>query len=292
MSKNILIVDDEKLLTETLAEFFQLKGQQVFCALEGDKALEIIRNRPLDIVLLDIKLPGVDGLKILEILRKDYTSTKVIVMTAYDVEYKKRVDTLKPDAFFIKPIFIEEIQEKVKELLEQETQPESAVPLSTQASGQEEKTLKQISPQAIPKARILIVGAQVSGVEIVKGYLLQKEFAQAEYEAEVLITADIYHLSRISHFRPDVILYDIAFMGLFSEFASKLINLSNPPKEIILFGEPQYKYEEVDSLIGRGMKFIPLEFEPNYAVFTQDTLLKIKDTLREVCFKHNLCKGE
>ena len=96
MPNNILIVDDQVELTKILGEYFRVKkGYNVLTATDGKVALNVIREQTPELVLLDMKLPSVNGLEILKILRKDYPGTKVIVMTAYDTEFKKEIDATK-----------------------------------------------------------------------------------------------------------------------------------------------------------------------------------------------------
>lgn len=84
MSKGkILIVDDQFGIRILLNEIFQKEGYSTFQAANGNQALEIVKNEVPDLVILDMKIPGMDGLEILKRLKKINESIKVIIMTAY-----------------------------------------------------------------------------------------------------------------------------------------------------------------------------------------------------------------
>ena len=72
------------------------------------------------------------------------------------------------------------------------------------------------------------------------------------------------------------------------------MDLPNPPKEIILFGDPATKWEDADSLIKRGLLFIPTPLDPQYKLPHKDILDKLAESLKRACIKHGLyrIKGE
>lgn len=101
----------------------------------------------------------------------------------------------------------------------------------------------------------------------------------------------------MAEFKPDIVLYDILQIGDFSEVASKLLNLSNPPKEIVLFGDPKFKWEDADLLVKKGMNYIPTplsspgELSKKYQVFelpAKEAVDKLVYVIKETCFKHGL----
>lgn len=89
--KDILIIDDEIDMCEALRDFLTDKGHKVSLCTEGEKALGIAKKLFSDIILLDIKMPGLDGLEILGKLKKWDNKVKVIIITAYgDVDTAKK----------------------------------------------------------------------------------------------------------------------------------------------------------------------------------------------------------
>ncbi len=120
MSKGkILIVDDEKLVRWSLQEDFQKEGYQVDVAEDGREALARIEKEQYDLILLDIRLPDISGIEVLQKVRQRVPHLTVVMMTAYgDIE--TAVKAMKAGAFdFItKPFNLGEIRMRVERSLE------------------------------------------------------------------------------------------------------------------------------------------------------------------------------
>ncbi|EGL82891.1 response regulator receiver protein [Caldalkalibacillus thermarum TA2.A1] len=114
----ILIVDDQYGIRMLLSEVFQSEGYLTFEAANGQQALEITRKERPNLVLLDMKIPGMNGLDILKHL-KEYDSTiQVIMMTAYgELDMIKEAMQLGALTHFAKPFDIDELRKKVGEYL-------------------------------------------------------------------------------------------------------------------------------------------------------------------------------
>ena len=82
MSSKILVVDDEPDFCEALGDFLEAKGCSVLEAHDGDQALAVYRQERPDVVLLDIRMPGKDGLETLRELRAFDPEARVIMITA------------------------------------------------------------------------------------------------------------------------------------------------------------------------------------------------------------------
>ncbi|MGI6393723.1 MAG: response regulator [bacterium] len=78
----ILIVDDDRELLSTLKRYLELQGIKVSGATSGEEAAEILDKESFDLVLLDIILPGINGIEILKNIKEKNPDQKVIVMTA------------------------------------------------------------------------------------------------------------------------------------------------------------------------------------------------------------------
>lgn len=112
MGKNtrILIVDDDPGMTETLADIFIEMGFGVTVAGDGYRAIEIINEQAYDFVLIDIKMPGIDGVETLEEIKRASPSTKVILMTAYALEERTQKALAEGAlSIFFKPLDIDRI---------------------------------------------------------------------------------------------------------------------------------------------------------------------------------------
>jgi two-component system, response regulator, stage 0 sporulation protein F len=82
--KKVLIVDDQNGIRILLAELLKLDGYVALTASCGVDALELIEQHTFDLVILDVKMPGMDGIEILARIRKAGLSVPAIMMTAYD----------------------------------------------------------------------------------------------------------------------------------------------------------------------------------------------------------------
>lgn len=119
MKPSILIVDDDEVMVETLRNVLRKKGYELFCAASGNEALELLRKELVDLVLLDMRLPDVDGLEVLSKIKELDTEILVIMMTAYsDVE--SAVSAMKAGAYHYinKPFELEELRLLIEKGLE------------------------------------------------------------------------------------------------------------------------------------------------------------------------------
>lgn len=116
--KKILIIDDQLGIRLLLTELFKKEGYETAQAANGAEALEYLQKERPDLVLLDMKIPGMDGLEILRRIREIDTSLKVIMMTAYGeldmIQEAKGLGALK---HFTKPFDINEIRAEVRDIL-------------------------------------------------------------------------------------------------------------------------------------------------------------------------------
>ncbi|MGM7682050.1 response regulator [Cytobacillus sp. Hm23] len=120
MGHKILIVDDQYGIRILLNEVFQKEGYVTFQASNGVEALDIVKKHSPDLVLLDMKIPGMDGIEILKRMRVDdqEIKVKVIIMTAYgELDMIQEAKDLGAITHFAKPFDIDEIRVAVKEQL-------------------------------------------------------------------------------------------------------------------------------------------------------------------------------
>jgi DNA-binding NtrC family response regulator len=119
-SKNahILIVDDEPLIRQTLAEYLSQEGFTVTACGNGEEAVARAAERPFDVALCDVQMPGLDGLELLERLRKISPETFVLLITAY-ATVENAVEAFQRGAhdYLMKPILLDEVHKKIRHLL-------------------------------------------------------------------------------------------------------------------------------------------------------------------------------
>ena len=83
MTRSILLVDDDAGMVETLGDILNVRGYAVTTAESGEAAIASLNNRHFDLVLMDIKMPGVDGVSALHVVRRLAPATPVVMMTAF-----------------------------------------------------------------------------------------------------------------------------------------------------------------------------------------------------------------
>ena len=118
--RSILIVDDQDGIRFLLNEVFQNEGLITYTASNGIEALKIFEEKQLDCILLDVKMPGMDGIEILNTIRKTNQYIPVYMMTAYgEQDLIDSANKLNIEKFFTKPFNIFEVRDSVLNLLQQ-----------------------------------------------------------------------------------------------------------------------------------------------------------------------------
>lgn len=125
MNTHILIVDDDSRVTNALRRTLAYEGYQVSTALDGEAALAIVRTKAPDLVILDLMLPGIDGLEVCRRIRGAHDSMTVLMLTARDA-VADRVAGLETgaDDYLVKPFALEELLARVKALLRRHNPPD------------------------------------------------------------------------------------------------------------------------------------------------------------------------
>jgi two-component system response regulator len=120
VKKKILVVDDEKNIRLLLKEELMDEGYDVITAESGVAALKIISEEKPDLVTLDIKMPGEDGLSILRKIREIEYDLPVIICSAYSI-YKSDFSAVAADHYVVKSSDFSELKRKIKEILSYES---------------------------------------------------------------------------------------------------------------------------------------------------------------------------
>ena len=117
MKKTILIIEDEKAIQEILTEPLRTCGYEVITAEDGLEGINIFRTHPIDLILLDIMLPKINGYVVCEMVRKE-SLVPIILLTALDTEENqiKGFDLLADD-YITKPFSIKLVLKRVEAIL-------------------------------------------------------------------------------------------------------------------------------------------------------------------------------
>ncbi|MBT4090772.1 MAG: response regulator [Deltaproteobacteria bacterium] len=115
MSLRVLLVDDEKDFVETLAERLEVRNFTVLTALSGDEAIEKVKKYHIDIIVMDLLMPGKSGIETYKEIRMIHPAVGVIMLTGH-AELETAMAGLKLGIYdyLIKPVQIEELVEKLK----------------------------------------------------------------------------------------------------------------------------------------------------------------------------------
>lgn len=116
MAEKVLLVDDEQEFLDTLAERLQNRGMDVETTTSAEVALKQTDNVSYDAIVVDLMMPGMDGLQVLQILKEKNPDIQVILLTGY-ATLNKGIEAMKLGAldFIEKPADIKVLTQKIKE---------------------------------------------------------------------------------------------------------------------------------------------------------------------------------
>lgn len=281
----ILVVDDEKEVTMSLKGFFTALGYDMLTALDGNEALKVIDSiKNLDLILLDVRMPGVDGIQILKHLRKANSKTKVIIITAYDKEVKAEVEKIGIDGFFAKPIDLSKLIDRIRYVIEDSR--------NTRVYPTKEEVEPEI--KQTPKAKLLFIEPNPMVYGFTCGFFAAEGLIDGEYETKVVYgdRGDLAKegLNVLYDYQPDVvIMYDSLFdMEDTKQFAGLMMESSHKPKMVILHGLFPKTEFELRELEKEGIKFCNQNSIDDEGLRILNK--KLADFVAKECIKQGLVK--
>jgi len=115
----ILLVDDEVAFTSNMSKILSRRGYDVSSVNDGESAIKAIEDEEYDVVILDLRMPGMDGIATLRVMKTKRPLMEVIILTGHgSVESGIRGMNLGAFDYAMKPIQINELQEKIDEAVE------------------------------------------------------------------------------------------------------------------------------------------------------------------------------
>mgnify|MGYP005963893721 CR=1 FL=1 len=114
---HLLVIEDERALCETIVRSLRRQAYSVDCCYDGEKAVELLGVERYDLVLLDLNLPGKDGMTVLRTLRQTDRETRVLILSARS-EVADKVEGLDAGAndYLAKPFHLEELEARIRSL--------------------------------------------------------------------------------------------------------------------------------------------------------------------------------
>jgi DNA-binding response OmpR family regulator len=116
----ILVVDDEPEITNALKDFLCRKGFEASGVFSAEEALSALEKEKADLILLDIKLPGMQGTEVARIIKERYPAVKIIVVTAYAEETKRLEKDNLLEGWLLKPVKLNVLYHRLLGLCEVE----------------------------------------------------------------------------------------------------------------------------------------------------------------------------
>ena len=169
---NILVIDDEAAQRDILTGYLKKKGYQIFAASSGKEGIEITKNEPVDIILSDFKMPELNGIEVLEQVKKMNPEISFVIVTAYGtVENAVKAMRLGAFDYISKPVDLDELDLMIERIIEHKNLKSENQLLKTQL--QEKYKISSIVSQSQKMEEVINVAARV-----------------AESKATVLITGE------------------------------------------------------------------------------------------------------
>jgi two-component system, OmpR family, response regulator CpxR len=130
----ILLVDDEKEFVHTLSERLEARDMDAAVAYDGEDALSFVRGQAPEVMVLDLKMPGIDGLEVLRQVKREHVSVEVIILTGHGSELEqRRAEELGAFAYLHKPVDIELLARTMRQAYRKAAEAREAEALNDEA---------------------------------------------------------------------------------------------------------------------------------------------------------------
>ena len=218
-TKKILIVEDDRDLVRTLSILMENSGFLVDIAFSGKEAKNLIKRSPPDLILLDLKLPDVDGLSLIEEVKKELSETVIIVLTGHS-SLDNAIRALRSGAsdFFIKPIDIKSLKKATDRCLEEQEKALENKRLYQEVAEQNielEKMMKKIKGlnEELAEAYIETIKSLAEALEAKDSYTKRHSDIVADYAKRIAekMGLPFYEIQKISQ---SALLHDLGKMAI------------------------------------------------------------------------------
>jgi DNA-binding response OmpR family regulator len=171
MKNNILVVDDEPVARQSLSDILRLEGYNVAAVANGEQAVEHIRNHSVDLIVLDLKMPGMNGLDVVQVVNQIAPDTEIILLTAFG-SMESAVEALRQRVhdYLLKPASPNQILESVKRGLERR---EIRLMQKENKTGDVSVYVTSDGTEVDLMRRMVTLGRQVESLTPAEGHLLK-----------------------------------------------------------------------------------------------------------------------
>lgn len=112
---NILVVDDREIVRRSHLRVLRQASYNAQAAWDGTEALRAMANEPFDVVMLDLRMPGMDGMEVLKVIKEKWPNAEVVVITGYpSIESAKQALRLGASQYLSKPLTPDEVIQAAK----------------------------------------------------------------------------------------------------------------------------------------------------------------------------------
>ena len=266
----ILVIDDEQAFLETLSSFFGARGYQILTAVSAEQALQIIQHDVPALALVDIKLPGLNGIELTKILKRDHPAVKIFVVTAYDEENKRAVEAIGVDGFFAKPVGLDQLKKQVIHVLAESERHMKTV-------------VKSQILEGVPQAKLLFVLEVLANEQDRLSAYLRDCFAERSRCGGLYQIDFAYSINqtqeKLMSFRPDLVLvnFDSLYQIPCGQLASRVVESPYRPKEVIVYGL-NLEASDKHSLEQLGVQYVD----------QRKSFAKLITTVKQTALRHGL----
>ncbi len=268
----ILVVDDEKDFTKALEPFLANAGYTVHVANSGQEALDFLHEYRYELVLLDLHMPGLDGIHVAKVLKQTWKTQDVIIITGHKDKYEEQLKSIGITHIMEKPIGLKDLLQQVTAIVK----PMKAEPTT------------QSVTSGIPKARLLFIESHDTVYDNLFAPYFKQLNADGEARYELVFADNKNHaLAHSMLSRPDIILLNTGMLKIYPDLQKELgAIMASPIKEVIVHGI---------ELLGKPPKELGLDPEKITAVeggaFDMKYSKKLADAVKIICLRHGLVDG-
>lgn len=222
LNPKILVVDDEPEVVSVLKDFLAIKGYEVQGAISGEEALDILSREKIDLVLLDLKMPGLNGAEIARLIKKKYPDMKVVTLTAYPDMGKSLSDENLLDGVFIKPIRMQELFSRLLRLFKQNK------------NGLEIQETERARNFLIT-ARLLFVESSLDTYNLLQEHFIKLANKGEHYLIEVASSQSQVR-EMLKSFNPDILIVNASFLkAQGKDIITDIMKESSIFKEVLIY---------------------------------------------------------